>query len=80
MLEELLRQAGITGKEAEAVRAQAIQEPPRNTYEMLNLVTWASSHIIHSPEKIQRAMIASATFVSETEHASVCPLCHARRN
>ena len=79
MLGELLRQAGITGKEAEAVRAQAIQEPPRNTYEMMNLVTWASSHVVKSPEKIQRALNASATFVSETEHASVCPLCHARR-
>jgi len=79
MLEEFLRQAGITGKEAEAVRAQAIQEPPRNTYDMLNLVTWASSHIIRSPEKIQRALAASATFVSESEHASVCPLCHVRR-
>ena len=79
MLEELLRQAGITGKEAEAVRAQAIQEPPRNTYDMVNLITWASSHIVRSPEKIQRALNASATFVSETEHASVCPLCHARR-
>jgi hypothetical protein len=79
MLEELLRQAGITGKEAEAVRAQAIQQPPRNTYDMLNLVTWASSHIIKTPERIQRAMNASATFVSESEHASVCPLCHARR-
>ena len=79
MLEGLLRQAGITGSEAEAVRAQAIQEPPRNTYDMMNLVTWASSHVIRSPEKIQRALNASATFVSESEHASVCPLCHARR-
>jgi hypothetical protein len=79
MLEELLRKAGITGKQAEAVRAQAIQEPPRNTYELMNLVTWASSHIIHSPEKIQRALNASATFTSENEHASVCPLCHTRQ-
>jgi hypothetical protein len=79
MLEELLHQAGITGKEAEAVRAQAIQEPPRNTYELFNLVTWASSHIIRSPEKRQRAMIASATFASASEHVSVCPLCHVRQ-
>jgi hypothetical protein len=79
MLEELLRQAGITGKEAEAVRAHAIQDPPRNTYDLMNLITWASSHIIQPPAKIQRALNASATFVSESEHASVCPLCHARR-
>lgn len=80
ILEELLRRAGITGKEAEAVRAQAIQQAPRNAYDMMNLITWASSHIIKSPERIQRALNASATFVSESEHASVCPLCHTRRN
>jgi hypothetical protein len=80
ILEELLHRAGITGKEAEAVRAQAIQQAPRNTYDMMNLITWASSHIIQSPQRIQRALNASATFVSESEHASVCPLCHTRRN
>jgi len=79
MLGELLRQAGITGKEAEAVRAQAIQDPPRNSYDMVNLVTWASSHIVRRPEKIQRALNASATFTSESEHARVCPLCHTRQ-
>jgi len=79
MLEELLRQAGITGKEAEAVRAQAIQEPPRNAFDMMNLITWASSHIIRSPDKVQRALTATATFVSESEHSSTCPLCHTRQ-
>lgn len=79
MLEEILRQAGITGKDAEAVRAQAIQAPPRNTYDLLNLVSWASSHIVRSPEKVQRALKAGATFTDASEHASVCPLCHARR-
>jgi hypothetical protein len=79
MLEELLKQAGITGKDAEAVRARAIEEPPRNTYELLNLVSWASSHIIRSPEKVQRALKAGAIFTDEVAHASVCPLCRARR-
>ncbi len=79
MLEELLRQAGITGKEAEAVRAQAIQEPPRNAYDMMNLITWASSHIVRSPERIQRTLAASAAFTSESQHASICPLCQTRR-
>ncbi len=74
-LDELLRQAGITGKEAEAVRARAIQEPPRNAYDMMNLITWASSHVIRSPERIQRALNAGATFTSESQHATICPLC-----
>jgi len=79
ILEELLHRAGITGKEAEAVRAQAIQEAPRNTYDMMNLITWASSHIIRSPERIQRTLNASATFTSESQHATICPLCRTRR-
>jgi len=79
MIEELLRQADITGKEAEAVRAQAIQNPPHNSYDIMNLITWASSHILERPEKIQRALATSATFTSTSEHARVCPLCHARQ-
>jgi len=79
VLEELLRKAGITGKEAEAVRAQAIQEPPRNAYDMMNLITWASSHVIQCPQRRQRALNAGATFTSESEHASLCPLCHTRQ-
>lgn len=79
ILEELLSKAGIIGKEAEAVRAQAIMDPPRNNYEMLNLITWASSHIIQKPEKIQRALTTASKFTSESEHATVCPLCRTRR-
>jgi hypothetical protein len=79
VLEQLLREAGITGKDAEAVRAQAIQNPPHNSYDMMNLITWASSHILQEPIRIHRALRAGASFSDESEHASVCPLCHARR-
>lgn len=78
MLEELIRRASITGKEAEAIRAQAIQVPPSNSYDMMNLITWATSHVVRSPERRQRALAASATFASESEHARTCPLCHSR--
>jgi len=78
MLEALLKDAGITGKAAEAVRAQAIQEPPRNAYEMVNLITWATSHIIESPRERRRALQASAGFTEQSEHARTCPLCRTR--
>jgi len=78
MLEALLKEAGITGKAAEAVRAQAIQEPPRHSYDMVNLITWATSHIIEKPRERQRALEASASFTAETEHARTCPLCRTR--
>lgn len=80
VLEELLRRAGITGKDAEAVRALAIQQAPRNSYEMMNLLTYASSHIIEHPERRQRALTATASFADESEHTTICPLCHTRRN
>jgi len=79
MLEELLRQAKITGKEADAVRAQAIQSPPRNAYEMFNLVTWASSHVLRNPAQIDRARTVAASFSSEESHDTFCPICHSHR-
>ncbi len=79
MLEALLKEARITGKAAEAVRAHALEEPPRNTYEMVNLITWATSHIIEEPRERHRALAASAGFTSEGQHASICPLCQTRR-
>jgi len=39
MLEAMLRDARITGEDADAIRARAIQEPPRNTYDLVNLLT-----------------------------------------
>ncbi|MFH1485748.1 MAG: hypothetical protein ABIH46_06735, partial [Chloroflexota bacterium] len=78
MLEELIRQASITGKEAEAIRAQAIQAPPHNSYDMMNLITWATSHVVRSPARRQRALDASAAFASQSEHARRCPLCHSQ--
>jgi len=79
ILEELLRQAGVTGKEAEIVRAQALAEPPHNAFDMMNLITWASSHVVRSPDRVQRTLAAGATFVSKTEHPSKCPMCHTRQ-
>ncbi len=76
MLEAMLKDAHITGEDADVVRARAIEVPPRNAYEMVNLITWASSHIIREPAKIRRAQITAATFTSQEEHARACPLCH----
>lgn len=78
MLEELLRKAGIRGTEAEAVRAQAIQTPPHNAYDMLNLITWAGSHVVQSPTRRHRALLTSGNFTAESAHDRLCPLCHTR--
>jgi len=79
MLEAMLRDARITGEDADAIRARAIEEPPRNTYDLVNLLTWASSHVVREPARIRRIQTTVATFSSEAEHRQVCPICHRNR-
>ncbi len=78
-LENLLKQAGVRGVMAEAVRARALEEPPRTAYDMMNLLTWASSHLLEEPRQIIRAQAAAAHFSEETTHARSCPVCHRAR-
>ncbi len=80
MLEALLRQAKITGAAATAIRNLAIENPPTNSYEMMNLITWASTHLLQEPKQIARAREATAGYALEETHARICPVCHSRRN
>jgi len=80
MLEALLREARISGSDANAIRALAIEEPPETSYDMMNLITQATSHIMEDPQRVRRAQLTVADFTSENEHARVCPVCHSRRN
>lgn len=78
ILEEMLKRAKITGEPADIIRSRAIQEPPRNSYEMMNLFTWASSHLLTEPAQIGRVREVAATFASEETHHTYCPMCHSR--
>lgn len=79
VLEGLLRQTRITGDEADAVRARALEQPPQNEFDMHQLITWATSHVMQEPGAIIRAQRVAATFSSEAEHRRVCPACHRAR-
>ena len=80
MLEAILREARLTGRDADAIRALAIQSPPETSYDMMNLISYASSHIIEAPHQVRRAQLTVANYTHEDEHARVCPVCHSRRN
>ena len=80
LLEGMLKQAHISGPNAEAVRAMALQNPPTNSYDMLNLLTYATSHILDNPTNIRQAQTVIADYSSEEEHARICPLCHSKRS
>jgi len=80
LLEAMLRDAKIIGGDAEAVRAMALERPPETTYEMMNLMTYASSHIIERAPQIRRAQNTGANFAHTHEHRRLCPVCHTHRN
>ncbi len=79
LLEGMLKQAHITGVNAEAIRAMALQSPPQNSYDIFNLLTYASSHILDTPQGIRKAQQVIADYSSEEEHSRICPVCHAKR-
>ena len=76
MVEAVLVEAGIRGRLADAVRARALEAPPRTSWDVYNLGTWASTHLIEEPRQLVRARRATEHYASTTEHARVCPMCH----
>jgi hypothetical protein len=79
MLEALLRESRISGADADAVRALALERPPENSYDMMNLLTYATSHVFENVHHVRRAQLAIADYTSAEEHARVCPVCHQAR-
>ncbi len=76
VLTAMLREAKISGGAADAVRAMAIENPPENRYQMMNLISYASSHLLERPDQVRRAQNTVAEYAHEhTEHRE-CPLCH----
>ena len=82
ILEGLINVARLPAPAAAAVRAQAIENPPQNQWDMVNLISWASTHVLDNPRDIRRAERATRSFVHEESHARMCPTCglHGRRN
>jgi hypothetical protein len=76
ILAALLKKAQISGGIADAVMAMAVERPPRNAWDMHNLITYASSHLLTAPRQVERAQETAAAFADETSHAKTCPLCH----
>lgn len=79
VLEGLIRDAKLDTDTAKAVRALAVETPPHNTYDAMNLITYASSHLMEDPRAIVRARSTAATFANSQFHSRVCPVCRAKR-
>jgi hypothetical protein len=77
MLEALIKEAHLNPEAADAIRSMALEDPPTNNWELMNLVTYASSHILTEPKEVVRAQKAASTFIDESQHMAICPVCHA---
>ncbi len=75
----LIKKMKVGGSIAEAIRARAIEHPPENSWDVYNLLTFATSHIIEAPQQVIRGQLVAADFTSEESHARTCPLCHRNR-
>ncbi|MBU0777586.1 hypothetical protein KKF82_04950 [Patescibacteria group bacterium] len=76
VLTAMLREAKISGGAADAVRAMAIENPPENRYQMMNLITYASSHLLERPDQVRRAQNTAADYAHEHANHLECPMCH----
>lgn len=79
ILESLLKRCKITGEDARAVHAYALERPPQNAWDMFNVLTWASSHLLTDPRQVHQAQTLASDFASETSHSLVCPVCRRAR-
>ncbi len=75
LLNGLLKAARVSHAETEIIHNEAMQNPPETSYEVLQLITWAASHVIEEPLAILRAQEAASSFVDAQQHAMWCPTC-----
>jgi len=80
MLTALLNKARINQEASDAIRARALEMPPTNSFELMELLTWGSSHAIQEPKEVLRVRRAADKFAHEKTHARNCPLCHHSNN
>lgn len=77
-LEGILQQAHLPDDLEELVRARALAQPPQNAWEMMNLITYATSHGTNDYAIVQRSNKGMSQFAHRVAVHKECPLCHHR--
>jgi len=79
IIEQLIKQARLNKLEADVIRSRAIEAPPENAYDAMNLLTWATSHVVNDPVRIMRGRRVAAEYAAEAIHQRICPTCRRER-
>jgi hypothetical protein len=76
VVEGYIRNARLGGDDAQAIRAQAMNEPPRNQYDLFNLATATATHRRNkSLAEMLKQQRRAAGNVGAHAHQGYCPTC-----
>ena len=75
LLGGFIKDARLTGKEQTALLSKATDETPETAFDVLNLLTWLSSHVIQDPTRVRRAQNVAARFIEDEVYHRNCPTC-----
>ncbi len=76
VINALLKSMRANKEVTDAVNARALEAPPTNSWEVLNLGTWATTHAMVEPAHILRGQRALTEYVNEDTHSRTCPTCN----
>jgi hypothetical protein len=78
MLLDLIKKSQLPPKVAAAIQSMALKSPPTNSWEMQNLISFATTHLMDkaTPKQITKALKVVADFGAESTHDLTCPLCN----
>jgi hypothetical protein len=75
-LEGIIRQAHLPDELSEAVRHHALGQPPENAWDLMNLITWGTTHGTDDYAVVRRGHKAMSAFAHNVAVHKVCPLCN----
>ena len=76
VVEGYIRNARLAGDDAQAIRAQSMNEPPRNQYDLFNLATATATHRRNkSLSEMLKQQRRAAGNVGAHTHQGYCPTC-----
>lgn len=79
VLEGLLREARLPPEVMAAIRAEALRVPPETEYDMMNLITWGTSHLHLTTRQLLVARNVASDYTNPEHHRKVCPVCRSSK-
>jgi len=73
---QMAKFVGFTKQDLVQVKMLLLKDPPKNMWEMTNLFSYATTHLLTDPSAIGDIMWNTSRITTPEYHAKVCPQCH----